>query len=132
MRTVRLSCWLRQPGAPTATDERRAPAPRHCHPAAGASPEGAKEPADADAAPPTQHQEPPAAAHHGGGGALQSGAIGSGHAAAPRDAGLTGVLKQGWEDLKHGGAKAPHAVSFAVRPRAACMALPLPRAHARA
>lgn len=44
---------------------------------------------------------------------LQSGAVGSGHAAAPQ-AGIGAVLKQGWEDLKHGGAKAPHAVSTGV------------------
>lgn len=44
----------------------------------------------------------------------QSGAVGSGHAAAPTTGGLTAVLKQGWEDLKHGGAKAPHAVSTGV------------------
>lgn len=39
--------------------------------------------------------------------------MGSGHAAVPK-AGIGAVLKQGWEDLKHGGAKAPHAVSTGV------------------
>jgi hypothetical protein len=45
--------------------------------------------------------------------------VGSGHAAtgstgSESGVGLGAVMKQGWEDLKHGGAKAPQAVSVGV------------------
>lgn len=67
-------------------------------------------PADSTGGPPAAAQPPSSSA---GGSGLQSGAVGSGHAAAP-PAGIGAVLKQGWEDLKHGGAKAPHATSTRV------------------
>jgi hypothetical protein len=52
-------------------------------------------------------------------GGLQSGAVDSGPAAtgstgSEGGVGLGAVLQQGWEDLKHGGAKAPQAVSVGV------------------
>lgn len=73
----------------------------------------ASTPSSGDNNGPPAAAQPPSNVAGKDGGDLQSGAVGSGHAAAP-NAGIGAVLKQGWEDLKHGGAKAPHATSTGV------------------
>lgn len=68
---------------------------------------------------PAAAQPPSNIAGLSGDSSLRSGAVGSGHAAVPQ-AGIGAVLKQGWDDLEHGGVEAPHAVSTGVSGSLGC------------